>query len=253
MPNIAYNNVVIVGSKEDMKPITDRVDEIREHGLMRTFYPLPKEFEEIETGNFDDGNGGFKKYKFKDKDEYPTEEYMKELKTKYGFDNWYDWSNYHYGTKWGDGVRQDEVPVQVIEKDDEVIVRIETDSAWSPISQGLRYLASPGSSIDKNIRFYNLSTEEQYLWCDLTIDMPFVHRHFYDDHNFSKENGWKGFIEKIKDHNPDVYESVKEVYDYEIGSLWKSVPKLVEEHEKWMKEVEEFKNSDHFKEEKTND
>ena len=32
-----------------MKPITDRVDEIREHGLMRTFYPLPKEFEEIET------------------------------------------------------------------------------------------------------------------------------------------------------------------------------------------------------------
>ena len=55
---------------------------------------------------------------------------------------------------------------------------------------------SPGSS-DKNIRFYNLSTEEQYL-SDLTIDMPFVHRHFYDDHNFSKENGWKGFIEKIK-------------------------------------------------------
>ena len=54
---------------------------------------------------------------------------MKELKTKYGFDNWYDWSNYHYGTKWGDGVRQDEVPVQVIEKDDEVIVRIETDSS----------------------------------------------------------------------------------------------------------------------------
>ena len=32
-------------------------------------------------------------------------------------------------------------------------------------------LISPGSSIDKNIRFYNLSTEEQYLWCDLTIDM----------------------------------------------------------------------------------
>ena len=28
----------------------------------------------------------------------------------------------------GDGVRQEEVPVQVIEKDDEVIVRIETDS-----------------------------------------------------------------------------------------------------------------------------
>ena len=57
---------------------------------------------------------------------------------------------------------------------------------------------------------------------------------------------------KDQDHNPDVYESVKEVYDYEIRSLG-SRPKLVEEHEKWMKEVEEFKNSDHFKEEKTND
>ena len=113
-----------MGSKEEMKPFTDRVDDIRKQGLFKTFYPVPKELQNM--------NQLLKK--------------KQELIEKYGFDNWYDWSNYHYGTKWGDGVRQDQVGVQVIENNNQVIMRIETDRIGIQLLKDFGYLVSRGSS-----------------------------------------------------------------------------------------------------------
>ena len=225
MPNIAYNNVVIMGSKEEMKPFTDRVDDIRKQGLFRTFYPVPKELQNTTS---------------------PVKEKNQELIEKYGFDNWYDWSNYHYGTKWGDGVRQDGVPIQVIENNNQVIMRIETDSAWNPITQGLRYLVSRGSSTSvgspiNTLRIYNLASEEQFLWCSLTIDSRYHHKMFHDDHDFNKENGYEGFIEKIKDSDPGIYEDLKEVFDYEVGGLWKLKENRTDDFENYMNEIDQLK------------
>jgi hypothetical protein len=61
-----------------------------------------------------------------------TEELSKEYKEKYGFDNWYDWMNYNYGTKWGlyDFVSQDE----------ENIFYFMT--AWSPASPFFKQISA---------------------------------------------------------------------------------------------------------------
>lgn len=87
MPNHCNNKLQITGTGEEIaefvKNITVDGDKPNQKkvSLFGTVLPMPKELEDT-TSNPDVSNS--------------------DLIRKYGADNWYDWANNNWGTKWGD-------------------------------------------------------------------------------------------------------------------------------------------------------
>jgi len=82
MPNHTYSTISVE------EKYTDKLKAIAEVGLCRYYFPMPEELEGSKSGS-----------------ESIKPEWQKkrsrELKSKYGFDNWYDWCCHNWGTKWG--------------------------------------------------------------------------------------------------------------------------------------------------------
>jgi len=153
MPNWNENHFMIVGDETKMKPIIDKVDEIKKNGLLDTLAPTPKELKETKS---------------------PTDKTNQELVDKYGFDNWYEWRCFNYGTKWIDWREGDEIPVEIEKvkgEKNQVSMSISSDTPWNSPSNGLSYLAHKF----KGLLFMNLSIEEQMIWGSFEFyQYPFV-------------------------------------------------------------------------------
>ena len=54
-----------------------------------------------------------------------TQEMSDRFKKEYGYDNWYDWTNANWGTKW-------ETDCEEVEIHDDGLVRYNFDTAWGP-------------------------------------------------------------------------------------------------------------------------
>jgi hypothetical protein len=86
MPNHCNNRLGITGPTEDIEKFIAFVKnngddkEDNEYNLFESLIPMPKELEG--TTSPSKGNA--------------------DLIDKYGYDNWYDWCNANWGTKWGD-------------------------------------------------------------------------------------------------------------------------------------------------------
>jgi hypothetical protein len=87
MPNHCSNKLGITGPIEDVEKFIafvknngDDKDE-NEYNLFESLIPMPKELEGTTS---------------------PSKESNVDLIDKYGHDNWYDWCNSKWGTKWGD-------------------------------------------------------------------------------------------------------------------------------------------------------
>ena len=87
MPNHCNNRLGITGPTEDIEKFIalvknngDDKDE-NEYNLFESLIPMPKELEGTTS---------------------PSKEGNVDLIDKYGHDNWYDWCNSKWGTKWGD-------------------------------------------------------------------------------------------------------------------------------------------------------
>lgn len=108
MPNHVYHNISI-GSEitKERQEILDAIE--KAGGICRYYKPMPKELE----GTTSPQRIG----------DTITKEKSEELIEKYGHDNWYDWCNANWNTKWG---------CYDLEIDDEVI-RFTT--AWSPLDE----------------------------------------------------------------------------------------------------------------------
>jgi len=87
MPNHCSNKLGIAGLKEDVEQfiefVTNKGEDKDEdpYELFSNLIPMPKELEQVARS-------------FESRDE--------DLIEKYGSDNWYDWCNANWGTKWGD-------------------------------------------------------------------------------------------------------------------------------------------------------
>lgn len=87
MPNHCNNTLGITGPKEDIEQFIKLVtntgpdkDDVK-YELFKNLLPMPKELEGTTS---------------------PSKEKNEQLIEKYGSDNWYDWCNSNWGTKWGD-------------------------------------------------------------------------------------------------------------------------------------------------------
>jgi len=203
MPNWNENHFVIVGDETKMKPIIDKVDEIKKDGLLDTLYPTPKEL--LDTS-------------------YPSKKSNQELIEKYGFDNWYEWRSYHYGSKWGDGRQGDEIPVEIEkvkgEKGDELRLSIWSDTPWCSPSEGLRYLATRY----KGLLFMNLSIEEQMIWGVFEFYLsPFMTRNNYFVYDKIQEDIKEKYNITDDDDNLDPW--MEHVYDHSNDILYEGLKK----------------------------
>lgn len=87
MPNHCNNKLGITGPIDDVEKFVAFVKnngddkEENEYNLFESLIPMPKELEGTTS---------------------PSKESNVDLIDKYGHDNWYDWCNHNWGTKWGD-------------------------------------------------------------------------------------------------------------------------------------------------------
>ena len=112
MPNHCYHNISI-GSEitKERQEILDAIEKVG--GICRYYKPMPKELE-----------GTTSPQRVGDTENCTiTESKSAELKHKYGYDNWYDWCNTNWGTKWG---------CYEFEIDDD---QIRFTTAWSPMDE----------------------------------------------------------------------------------------------------------------------
>jgi len=132
MPNHVYS-IISVEEK-----YTDKLKEISKVGLCRYYKPMPLELEKsssptkiITVAQHKKGERGI------------TKVMQRNLKEKYGFDNWYDWANHNWGTKWGcyDGEHDDDV--------------YRYTTAWGPVNDDIL------SMLLKDIPSFHLSWEEE--------------------------------------------------------------------------------------------
>jgi hypothetical protein len=138
MPNHCNNKLGIIGPTKDVQDfielVTNNDDATKEQNkyeLFKNLIPMPNELEGTTSSS---GKG-------------KNEQLIK----KYGSDNWYDWCNSNWGTKWGDySISSSEINYEVIyeyttlengEKDYEnsiqkisgkASIHFDYDTAWAP-------------------------------------------------------------------------------------------------------------------------
>lgn len=134
MPNWCYNTLVAEGPSD---PVMEFVNGVRSNEQPFDFeriIPMPPVLREINCGSYisdDDGTRVRLWRTNKDGKNIPVSEQEKEsLVAEYGYDNWYDWANANWGTKWNAwDVKIDVVPNSV---ERTTTVYIEFVTAWAP-------------------------------------------------------------------------------------------------------------------------
>ena len=87
MPNWCQNNVTISGDEKKVKAFIKFVKSKQSKFDFNKIYPMPKELEGTVSGSED----------LKSDEQKANSELWK---VEFGADNWYDWKNLHWGTKW---------------------------------------------------------------------------------------------------------------------------------------------------------
>ena len=136
MPNWCYNNLIVKSNGDESS--------------FRRF---------MEQGRRKETINGEEKMVWRISNYFPTPERLlqenlsenekQELKTIFGYDNWYDWRLFHWGTKWDCDDRECESTT-----DDNSIFETSFDSAWSPPIEFL---------INVSIQYPSLSFQLEYL------------------------------------------------------------------------------------------
>jgi hypothetical protein len=140
MPNHCNNTLGVLGKTSDVEKFVEFVKSKNkdktgcEYEIFESLIPMPKELEGTTS---------------------PSKSSNEELIKKYGTDNWYDWCNNNWGTKWGDyditksdpaNLVQYSYPfkedgeedyVNPIENTDNSYVHFYYDTAWAPGSDQL--------------------------------------------------------------------------------------------------------------------
>lgn len=134
MPNHVYQKLTVD------KNLDKIVDLVGEDFDIDKFFPMPEELRHVSSPVriIPEEKIGEEKAKYEAMLELSnnlitgmgiTQKYSDELKSKYGYDNWYDWANANYGTKWG---------IYEVNKDGD---QYYFQSAWSPATKIIEKLS----------------------------------------------------------------------------------------------------------------
>ena len=107
MPNHCMNRVEVYGDKDQVKKLKEFVDGETNFDFNK-IVPIPKELKNTTAPNPE-----------------PDSFQARKLRKLYGADNWYDWSNQNWGTKWNSYHHE-------VEYDGEESLVYKFDTAWSP-------------------------------------------------------------------------------------------------------------------------
>jgi len=113
MPNWCINEVSVYGTKEEINKFKELVTSKDSKFDFNKILPMPEELDKFQSPS------------------NTTKEVSASLVEKYGYDNWYDWKIYNWGTKWSAG----EVGGIF---DDDYELQYFFDTAWSP-PEGIFY------------------------------------------------------------------------------------------------------------------
>ncbi len=146
MPNHCFAQITVQEKYEK------KLQEIAKVGLCRYYRPMPEELEQTTSpAKIVSEEEYIKQMKANETAKYKsypiTKERSKYLTDKYGFNNWYDWAYYNWGTKWG---------CYENEYDDGTY---SFTSAWGPIDERI-FL----EFFVKDIPTFSYSYEEEQGW-----------------------------------------------------------------------------------------
>ena len=118
MPNWCNNTVTITGPNSMIDKIEKIVNEEKDApGLLNFMHPIPPALKDTVSGSESA------------KPDWQKKDSAKLIK-EYGYDNWYDWCNNNWGTKWDTDAECDHVESNCFE--------CEFETAWSP-AEGIYY------------------------------------------------------------------------------------------------------------------
>lgn len=114
MPNLCSNYLTVAGDKDELDKFVQSIKTVKDGEetveILKNLYPCPAELYEAKAD--------FGKTK------------NTHLLEKYGANDWYEWCNKHWGTKWGDYHT-------FIQQQSETSVDISFTTAWGPAVSGL--------------------------------------------------------------------------------------------------------------------
>jgi len=132
MPNWTYNNVQFIGKTEDnVKQLKELLKSDDNDFDFNNIIPMPNELSDTVSGSENAKPDWQKKQSEK-------------LKAKYGADNWYDWSNNNWGTKWN--------ACDVNVEQNKNVLNYTFDTAWDAPREIVRALEHMKETILKDIR-----------------------------------------------------------------------------------------------------
>ena len=171
MPNICTNTVRIVGEKENIKKLLDKVviedkESYDSDTLVKVFdltqaRPQPTEFDLIHKGSATINGEQVSHWKLRDKTTGEivegsitssfgneniemvkvTEEETQELINKYGSSDWYGWRAEAWGTKWVEPKLLTDTEIWEEEGWSEMEINLECESAWGPPHELLDFIS----------------------------------------------------------------------------------------------------------------
>ena len=151
MPNWCWNNLEVTGDEIQLREFVEKstinIEENDEFTFTGT-YPMPKEFEGIHTGAYTDENGvSHRRWKKVDGKNIPiSDKEIKQLEEKYGSDNWYDWCNGNWGTKW-------DACESYIANNDINFFSVSFDTAWAPPINWLKNIVKDYPGLNFELRY----------------------------------------------------------------------------------------------------
>ena len=181
MPNWCWNHLEVHGDEKQLQEFVEKStispekNEIhdRTEFTFNGTLPMPKEFDNIRTGSCTiDGVSCQKWIEMDDKRIPVTEETLKELKEKYGADNWYDWNCANWGTKW-------DACEPHIDHNDIDYFAVSFESAWSPPIAWINNIMQDFPDLRFTLEYEEpgmcfggrLRAQQDYLWDDLHWDL----------------------------------------------------------------------------------
>lgn len=163
MPNWVYNSIKVNAPVDKVQEVLDK------GGLCEAYMPMPRELQNVSSPT---KIVSVKEFEEQDKTKpygiKITQEMSDLYKEKYGCDNWYDWANANWGTKWGD------VRTEIFPGRKETTITFET--AWSAISGLVLDLIDE----DLDITEFWWEEEQQYGAAYKKVDGEFIRTHEWD-------------------------------------------------------------------------